>query len=114
MISSSSHGDSLPLSCLEVHYYHCFEEEWNRKNFAEHLRSVEEHGAELQSFPTVVGEWSLALGGAGRAALPAAQAMRLFAAQQLKAYGKASHGWFFWNWRDGSGVAWDGALRDMQ
>ena len=20
---------------------------------------------------------------------------------------QASHGWFFWNWRDGAGVAWD-------
>jgi len=20
---------------------------------------------------------------------------------------EASHGWFFWNWRDGAGVAWD-------
>ena len=23
---------------------------------------------------------------------------------------EASHGWFFWNWRDGAGVAWDRLL----
>lgn len=91
----------------EVHYYHCFEDEWNRKSLAEQLRAVEDHRAELASFPCVVGEWSLALGGRGRAALPAAQGMAIFAAQQLRAYEAASHGWFFWNWRDGHGVAWD-------
>eukprot|EP00435_Cladocopium_sp_Y103_P015327 s274_g3.t1 len=93
--------------CFDVHYYHCFEDEWNRMTLAEHLRAVEDHAEELRRFPMVVGEWSLALGGRGKAALPASQAMALFARQQIKAYAEASHGWFFWNWRDGAGVAWD-------
>lgn len=93
--------------CFDVHYYHCFEDEWNRMTLAEHLRAVEDHAEELRRFPMVVGEWSLALGGRGKAALPASQAMALFARQQIKAYAEASHGWLFWNWRDGAGVAWD-------
>eukprot|EP00434_Breviolum_minutum_P015790 symbB.v1.2.013910.t1/scaffold935.1/size150374/7 len=93
--------------CFDVHYYHCFEDEWNRMTLAEHLRAVQDHAEELQRFPMVVGEWSVALGGRGKAALPASQAMALFGRQQLKAYAEASHGWFFWNWRDGAGIAWD-------
>lgn len=94
-------------TCFDVHYYHCFEDEWNRMTLAEHLRAVEDHAEELRRFPMVVGEWSLALGGRGKASLPASQAMTLFGRQQMAAYATASHGWFFWNWRDGAGVAWD-------
>ncbi|CAJ1362676.1 unnamed protein product, partial [Effrenium voratum] len=93
--------------CFDVHYYHCFEDEWNRKTLAEHLRAVEENREELQRFPAVVGEWSLALGGRAQTELPSQQAMGLFARQQLAAYASASHGFFFWNWRDSAGVAWD-------
>lgn len=94
-------------TCFDVHYYHCFEDTWNRMTLAEHLRAVEDHGRELQEFPAVVGEWSLALGGRAASAMCPKEAMNLFGRAQLQAYSKASRGWFFWNWRDGAGPAWD-------
>ncbi|CAE7604703.1 exgA [Symbiodinium natans] len=94
-------------TCFDVHYYHCFEDTWNRMTLAEHLRVVEDHSRELQEFPAVVGEWSLALGGRAAAAMCPNEAMNLFARAQLQAYSQASRGWFFWNWRDGAGPAWD-------
>ncbi|OLP89547.1 Glucan 1,3-beta-glucosidase A [Symbiodinium microadriaticum] len=93
-------------TCFDVHYYHCFEDTWNRMTLAEHLRAVEDHGRELQEFPAVVGEWSLALGGRAASAMCPKEAMNLFGRAQLQAYSKASRGWFFWNWRDGAGPAW--------
>ncbi|CAE7499072.1 exgA [Symbiodinium pilosum] len=94
-------------TCFDVHHYHCFEDAWNRMTLAEHLRAVEDHGREFQEFPLVVGEWSLALGGRAASAMCPREAMNLFARAQLNAYSQASHGWFFWNWRDGAGPAWD-------
>jgi len=94
--------------CFDIHYYHCFENEWNGKTFAQQLRSVEEHKEELQRFPAVVGEWSLALGLAARHhCLLDQEARTLFASVQLSAYSEASHGWFFWNWADSHGTDWD-------
>jgi len=94
--------------CFDFHYYHCFENEWNGKTFAQQLRSVEEHKEELQQFPAMVGEWSLALGLAARhRCLLDQEARTMFASVQLSAYSEASHGWFFWNWADAHGTDWD-------
>jgi len=94
--------------CFDFHYYHCFENEWNGKTFAQQLRSVEEHKEELRQFPAVVGEWSLALGMAARhRCLLDQEARTMFASVQLSAYSEASHGWFFWNWADAHGTDWD-------
>merc|ERR1719498_456142 len=83
-----------PNICMELHYYHCFECEWNGMTFAEHLRAVDAHERELQLCPTVVGEWSLALGrGAHPGRLTPTDMASLFAREQLAAYASASHGW---------------------
>ena len=94
--------------CFEVHWYHCFENEWHGRTFAQHLRAVEEHAQELQRYPMVVGEWSLALGrGAQPGRVSREEMCALFGRAQLAAYGQASHGWFFWNWCDANGTEWD-------
>lgn len=94
--------------CFDLHYYHCFENQWNGKTFAQQLRSVEKHRKELQQFPAVIGEWSLALGLAARhRCLLDQEARAMFASVQMSAYSEASHGWFFWNWADAQGPDWD-------
>lgn len=94
--------------CFEVHWYHCFENSWHGRTFAQHLRAVQDHTDELRRHPIVVGEWSLALGrGAQPGKLSAEEMRTLFGHAQLTAYREASHGWFFWTWRDHSGVEWD-------
>lgn len=94
--------------CFEVHWYHCFENEWHGRTFAQHLRAVQEHTAELRRYPMVVGEWSLALGSGAQPGKVSKDDMRaLFAHAQLAAYQEASHGWFFWTWNDQHGIDWD-------
>eukprot|EP00747_Dinoflagellata_sp_TGD_P189944 gnl/TRDRNA2_/TRDRNA2_50928_c0_seq1.p1 gnl/TRDRNA2_/TRDRNA2_50928_c0~~gnl/TRDRNA2_/TRDRNA2_50928_c0_seq1.p1 ORF type:complete len:777 (+),score=99.82 gnl/TRDRNA2_/TRDRNA2_50928_c0_seq1:68-2398(+) len=94
--------------CFELHYYHCFEHSWHGCTMAQHLREVQNHTDELSRYPTVVGEWSLALGrGARPGRLELRQMRALFARAQLAAYRAASHGWFFWTWRDAAGSEWD-------
>jgi glucan 1,3-beta-glucosidase len=96
---------------FEVHWYHCFENEWHGRTFAQHLRAVQEHADELRRYPIVVGEWSLALGCAAKAQAgkrTSDQLLTIFADAQLAAYREASHGWFFWSWSDHPNAAeWD-------
>lgn len=107
--------------CFDMHYYHCFENEWNGKTMAQQLRSVEEHADELRHFPAVVGEWSLALGlAAQQRCLLDEEARALFGRTQLAAYSQASHGWFFWNYTDAHSIEWnwqqcyaEGAMADI-
>lgn len=101
----AAHGDL----CFEVHWYHCFENEWHGRTFAQHLRAVQEHAHELRNYPILVGEWSLALGRGSQPGLLSHDEMRqAFAHAQLVAYREASHGWFFWSWSDsGGGMDWD-------
>merc|ERR1719277_747968 len=96
-------------TCFEVHWYHCFENEWHGRTFAQHLRAVEDHAYALHQYPVVVGEWSLALGcGAQLGKLSREEMRALFSHFQIAAYGEASHGWFFWTWSDvGGGAEWD-------
>jgi glucan 1,3-beta-glucosidase len=97
---------------FDLHMYHCFGSWWQRQALPQHLRMTRRHRKILRRVPAVVGEWSLALphrargggdGGETPVVLDSAeeeQALRSFAAAQLDAYSQASHGWFFWNWRD--------------
>jgi len=101
-------GDRHKNICFDMHYYHCFENQWNGKTLAQQLRSVQQHAGELRQFPAMVGEWSLALGLAAQSRNPPRDVARsLFGRAQLAAYSAASHGWFFWNWSDAHGVEWD-------
>eukprot|EP00933_Yihiella_yeosuensis_P049333 TRINITY_DN4611_c0_g1_i1.p1 TRINITY_DN4611_c0_g1~~TRINITY_DN4611_c0_g1_i1.p1 ORF type:complete len:418 (+),score=58.76 TRINITY_DN4611_c0_g1_i1:114-1256(+) len=83
---------------LDLHLYQCFGRGWEGLDHHEHLEVSRRHGAILQSIPaSMVGEWSLAR----PAHVLATDAMELeFAKVQLDSYAGASHGWFFWNFRD--------------
>lgn len=92
--------------CFDVHCYHCFENLFNGKSFAQQLRAVEDNAVMLQRYPMVVGEWSLALGVATWCTvgdLDEETVRSIFAAQQLQALKNASHGSFFWNWNEEPG-----------
>lgn len=108
---------------FDLHLYHCFGVWWQRQSLASQLRMTKRHRKILRRVPAVVGEWSLALAERARRAddedddealAPEAkedQVIRTFASAQLEAYSQASHGWFFWNWRDslrpGADRGWD-------
>jgi len=87
---------------FDLHLYHCFGPWWQRQSLGTHLRMSKRHRKILRRVPAVVGEWSLALPPRASGDCPQEEddALRAFAAAQLEAYGQASHGWFFWNWRD--------------
>lgn len=96
--------------CFDVHCYHCFENEFQGKSFAQQLRAVEANGEMLRRHPMVVGEWSLALGcttwnTCGKMSDDAVY--RRFAAAQQIAFREASHGSFFWNWSEGPDREWN-------
>jgi len=97
---------------FDLHHYHCFGDPWRGLTLAQHLRAVEARADELSRFPAVVSEWSLALGPLAERSssdMPggAVGARGLFGAAQREVYNKASHGWFFWTWKDGNGREWD-------
>jgi len=99
---------------FDLHLYHCFGPWWQRQSLPAHLRMTRVHRKILRRVPAVVGEWSLALPHRARCAdddgdMDENHAFQAFAAAQIEAYGQASHGWFFWNWRDGplQHASWD-------
>eukprot|EP00929_Paragymnodinium_shiwhaense_P059341 TRINITY_DN29720_c0_g1_i1.p1 TRINITY_DN29720_c0_g1~~TRINITY_DN29720_c0_g1_i1.p1 ORF type:complete len:640 (+),score=130.88 TRINITY_DN29720_c0_g1_i1:106-2025(+) len=91
---------------LDLHPYHCFGANWTRKSFDQHMRHVQLRRQTLSLAPTVAGEWSVALPAA--ALRQRTDAEPSFGQAQLQAYSAASHGWFFWTWRDSERLpAWD-------
>jgi len=97
---------------FDLHLYHCFGPWWQRQGLGSHLRMTKRHRKILRRVPAVVGEWSLALPPRARVlddGQEEDQLMQVFAAHQLEAYSQASHGWFFWNWRDSpqQNAGWD-------
>mmetsp|Transcript_41742 Transcript_41742/g.78066 ORF Transcript_41742/g.78066 Transcript_41742/m.78066 type:complete len:642 (+) Transcript_41742:3-1928(+) len=91
-----------PNCAFDLHLYHCFGPWWQRKDLGQHIRMTKCHRKVLRRVPAVVGEWSLALApnASFKEKAEEDEAMRSFATAQLEAYSQASHGWFFWNWRD--------------
>jgi len=86
---------------FDLHLYHCFGTWWQRQGLGEQLKMTRRHRKILRRFPSVVGEWSLALAPNARGEQSDEdRTMRAFASAQLEAYSQASHGWFFWTWRD--------------
>lgn len=104
----ASTGGTHKNVVFDFHYYHCFGSRWDNRTMAQHLRAVERHASELCRYRVVVGEWSLALGRTAREGhLFGEQLRALFGRMQFKAYANASHGWFFWNWKDAHSVEWN-------
>jgi len=98
---------------FDLHLYQCFGDWWKRVSLEQHLKQAEERAELLDRLPTCcVSEWSLAMpaGLTARMGEESKNAYRRFAQKQLKSYEVATHGWFFWTWKDSSGVAW--SLRD--
>lgn len=87
---------------FDLHLYHVFGPWWQRQGLGSHLRMAKRHRKILRRIPAVVGEWSLALPpqALGDGDVDENEAMRTFAGGQLEAYSQATHGWFYWNWRD--------------
>jgi len=94
--------------CFDMHYYHCFNG-LPGLSLGQHLQRVKKHADDIRQLPICVGEWSLAMSKrtANSRYLPLKESRALFARAQRKAYDDASHGWFFWTWKDGSGSEWD-------
>ncbi|CAJ1328533.1 unnamed protein product [Effrenium voratum] len=89
--------------CFDVHCYHCFENLFHGKTFAQQLRAVQENIGMFKRYPMVAGEWALCLGRATWNTcgdMDEDKVMSIFAAQQLEAFRTASHGSFFWNWKE--------------
>ncbi|CAE7620617.1 exgA [Symbiodinium sp. CCMP2456] len=89
--------------CFDVHCYHCFENQFHGKTFAEQLRAVEANIEMFKQHPMVAGEWSLSLGQATWCTcgdLDEDSVLSIFGAQQQEAFKSASHGSFFWNWKE--------------
>eukprot|EP00746_Dinoflagellata_sp_MGD_P007683 gnl/MRDRNA2_/MRDRNA2_115252_c0_seq1.p1 gnl/MRDRNA2_/MRDRNA2_115252_c0~~gnl/MRDRNA2_/MRDRNA2_115252_c0_seq1.p1 ORF type:complete len:617 (+),score=105.43 gnl/MRDRNA2_/MRDRNA2_115252_c0_seq1:108-1958(+) len=87
-----------PNVAFDLHLYHCFGGWWHKLSLEQQIQMCRKHQKLLRRIPSVVGEWSLALGRA--AANAEGTALPSFAKAQLDAYSYASHGWFFWNWKD--------------
>eukprot|EP00930_Biecheleria_cincta_P035250 TRINITY_DN24253_c0_g2_i1.p1 TRINITY_DN24253_c0_g2~~TRINITY_DN24253_c0_g2_i1.p1 ORF type:complete len:862 (-),score=170.96 TRINITY_DN24253_c0_g2_i1:171-2735(-) len=99
---------------FDVHFYQCFGLIWNNLPQESHLSQARKRKEALQSLPTCcVSEWSLGLPGwisntlrrQSEEQLKAFE--RQFAEAQLEAYESATHGWFFWTWRDSAGRSWN-------
>lgn len=101
-----------PNVAFDLHLYHCFGPWWQKQGFGGHLKMARRHKKIMRRVPVVVGEWSLALPPQACSdddRFEEDQGMRAFASAQVDAYSQASHGWFFWNWRDSpkQHVGWD-------
>eukprot|EP00929_Paragymnodinium_shiwhaense_P049699 TRINITY_DN25048_c0_g1_i1.p1 TRINITY_DN25048_c0_g1~~TRINITY_DN25048_c0_g1_i1.p1 ORF type:complete len:709 (+),score=141.92 TRINITY_DN25048_c0_g1_i1:115-2241(+) len=115
---------------FDLHLYHCFGPWWQRQSMPQHMRMTRRHRKILRRVPAVVGEWSLALPPYARRTRSFSsssvtsttssssslddddQATAAFGEGQLDAYSQASHGWFFWNWKDRPDA--DHAVWDLQ
>mmetsp|Transcript_40240 Transcript_40240/g.93189 ORF Transcript_40240/g.93189 Transcript_40240/m.93189 type:complete len:597 (-) Transcript_40240:116-1906(-) len=89
--------------CFDVHCYHCFENQFHGKTFAEQLRAVEANREMFKQYPMVAGEWALCLGRATWCTcgdLEEDAVISIFGSQQQEAFRSTSHGSFFWNWKE--------------
>mmetsp|Transcript_41375 Transcript_41375/g.89473 ORF Transcript_41375/g.89473 Transcript_41375/m.89473 type:complete len:883 (-) Transcript_41375:301-2949(-) len=94
---------------FDVHLYQCFGTWWSLKTLEGHMDAAKRREELLKTLPMCcVGEWSLALPvGQAKCGTPEAlDIYRRFAGLQLQAYETATHGWFFWNWKDTHGIEW--------
>jgi len=96
---------------FDVHLYQCFGLSWHILTLGRHFAEARKRAELLESLPACsVTEWSLAL---PRRCLDGINdeeqmdAWRQFAKAQLEAYdNSATHGWFFWTWKEQHHHSW--------
>lgn len=93
---------------LDVHLYQSFGRYWCTMSLDQHMKEAEKRASLLERMPACcVSEWSLSLPDAATGGQPApVEILRRFGQLQLQAYEGATHGWFFWTWKDSAGLAW--------
>lgn len=99
---------------FDVHFYNCFGLIWNNIPQDTHLSMARKRKEILAGLPSCcVSEWSLGLPSWLSSSLSRQSEAHLkdferqFAEAQLEAYESATHGWFFWTWRDSAGRSWN-------
>eukprot|EP00927_Polykrikos_kofoidii_P062298 TRINITY_DN57100_c0_g1_i1.p1 TRINITY_DN57100_c0_g1~~TRINITY_DN57100_c0_g1_i1.p1 ORF type:complete len:840 (-),score=121.37 TRINITY_DN57100_c0_g1_i1:84-2603(-) len=90
---------------FDFHFYQCFGCGWGCMSLDVHIQQATKRRAVLERAPSCcVSEWSVAL--PGEVELNS-HVYSSFAEAQLEAYETATHGWFFWTWKDSAGLAWN-------
>jgi len=95
---------------FDVHFYQCFGRVWSMKSLEGHMEAAKTREATLRSLPMCcVSEWSIAFPGgvAPSDEVKLKETYKRFGEIQLKAYETATHGWFFWTWKDSAGIDWN-------
>jgi len=96
---------------FDLHFYQCFGSAWGMVSRDRHLQLASDRVQCLDQLPTCcVSEWSLALPSGATKGLSeedCGDLYRRFGQKQVEAYEHATHGWFFWTWRDSAGVVWN-------
>mmetsp|Transcript_72002 Transcript_72002/g.134607 ORF Transcript_72002/g.134607 Transcript_72002/m.134607 type:complete len:896 (+) Transcript_72002:75-2762(+) len=98
---------------FDLHLYQCFGLTWKGYRPDGHIKEAQKRKEILEELPAcLVGEWSLAATGLEKlGGSELTDFFRKFADKQLQVYDdSATHGWFFWTWKDSAGTAW--CLRD--
>lgn len=97
---------------FDVHMYQCFGL-WQAlplEGIAGHMQAARGRLSDLRRLPACcVSEWSLAL---PKRVLKGERTidrgiLKRFGESQLESYEAATHGWFFWTWKDSAGTAWN-------
>jgi len=90
---------------FDLHFYQCFGPLWETLSRETQMKEARNRASILKQLPaSCITEWSLALPLAN--ACTDLQMLEEFAEAQLEAYEQASHGWFFWTWKDQYGLPW--------
>lgn len=102
---------------FDVHFYQCFGGHgmipwtWQSLSADGHLREARKRAEVLRGLSACcVSEWSLAVPDEATKHMSEVERdelLRNFAKAQLEAYETATHGWFFWTWKDSAGIAWN-------
>jgi len=96
---------------FDLHFYQCFGSNWTWLSLERHMHEAVQRKSVLEKLPMCcVSEWSVALPEAatrGSSAEEKREIYKRFAQKQLEAYETATHGWFFWTWRDSAGLEWN-------
>jgi len=93
---------------FDVHLYQWRGAYWETKSLAGHMQAAAHRATLIGRMPTCcVSEWCLALPKLAMSSAGEDEARDIcadFARLQLEAFEVATHGWFFWTWKDSTGI----------